>query len=94
MRLMKDYILIKREEYKRDTSILIPQNVDEDLTRGKVFAVGPGLRNADGKEIPVQVKEGDIILFATSVLDECPTVREKGEEYLILPERQVWAIED
>lgn len=94
MKLMKDYMLVKREEYKRDTSILIPQNIEDDLTRGKVFNVGPGLRNADGKEIPVVVKIGDIILFATSIIEDCPTVREDGQEYLIIPERQVWAIEN
>ncbi|MDZ7833255.1 MAG: co-chaperone GroES [Desulfobacterales bacterium] len=66
IRPLNDRILVVREEEEKKTKggILIPDSAKEKPIRGKVVAVGPGKRDEKGKRIPMDVKEGDKILFA------------------------------
>lgn len=47
---------------KTSAGILLPEKSPQ-LNSGKVIAVGPGLRDREGKVIPVGVKEGDTVLL-------------------------------
>ncbi|GMH15168.1 hypothetical protein Nepgr_017009 [Nepenthes gracilis] len=47
---------------KTSTGILLPETSSK-LNSGKVVAVGPGIRDKEGKLIPVAVKEGDTVLL-------------------------------
>ncbi|PIN02436.1 Mitochondrial chaperonin [Handroanthus impetiginosus] len=47
---------------KTTAGILLPEK-SAKLNSGKVIAVGPGIRDKDGNNIPVAVKEGDTVLL-------------------------------
>lgn len=47
---------------KTTAGILLPETSSK-LNSGKVVAVGPGLRDKQGQNIPVSVKEGDTVLL-------------------------------
>ncbi|KAF3453114.1 hypothetical protein FNV43_RR05650 [Rhamnella rubrinervis] len=47
---------------KTNSGILLPEKTSK-LNSGKVVAVGPGIRDRDGKLIPVHVKEGETVLL-------------------------------
>ncbi|CAN1145083.1 10 kDa chaperonin, mitochondrial [Linum perenne] len=47
---------------KTTAGILLPEKTSK-LNSGKVVAVGPGIRDKEGKHIPVAVKEGDTVLL-------------------------------
>ena len=44
--------------------IVLPETAKEKPQKGIVLAIGPGDRDEDGKRIPMDVKEGDTVLFA------------------------------
>jgi len=44
--------------------IVLPETAKEKPQNGSVLAIGPGDRDEDGKRIPMDVKEGDTVLFA------------------------------
>ena len=44
--------------------IVIPDSAQEKPQRGRVLAAGPGRRDEDGERIPLDVQEGDEIVFA------------------------------
>ncbi|CAI0464097.1 unnamed protein product [Linum tenue] len=47
---------------KTTAGILLPEKTSK-LNSGKVVAVGPGLRDKNGNQIPVAVKEGETVLL-------------------------------
>jgi len=57
--------------------------------QGKVHAVGKGKRNEDGKLIPIEVKEGDRVLFGKYAGTE---IRIEGDEQLIVRENDILGI--
>ena len=84
-------IVVERVESEQKTAggIIIPDTVKEKPTEGKVLAAGPGHRGEDGKVTPLDVKEGDIVLFAKWGGTEV-TIGDK--EYLIMKEEDVLGI--
>ena len=56
---------------------------------GKVVAVGPGTRNEQGQLVPLDVKEGDRILFGKWSGTE---VKLDAEELLIMKESDIMGI--
>ena len=62
---LDDRVVIKREDEEKKTrgGIIIPDTAKEKPQRGKIVAVGPGKRDKDGKRIPLDVKNGDLVLF-------------------------------
>lgn len=87
-----DRVLVKRieeEEQKSAGGIIIPDTAKEKPQRGKVTAVGPGRIGDDGKRIPMEVKEGDEVLFGKYAGTD---VKIDGEEYLIMHESDILAI--
>ena len=44
--------------------IVIPDTAKEKPQEGEVLAVGPGKMTEDGKRIPLDVKVGDIVIYA------------------------------
>jgi chaperonin GroES len=79
----------KEGEKKLASGIIIPETLDrEKPAQGIVIAVGPG-KYEDGKRIPMQVKEGDLVLFSKYGFDE---VKIEGQEYYILAESNILGI--
>ncbi|WDN88650.1 chaperonin GroES [Desulfosarcina sp. BuS5] len=91
LRPLNDRILVKRVEEKAKTKggIIIPDSAKEKPAEGKVISVGNGKMNEDGKRIPVEIKEGDRIMFGKYSGSE---VKIDGEEYLIMREDDVLGI--
>ena len=67
--------------------IVLPETAKERPQRGRVLAVGHG-RYEDGKRIPLDVREGDEIVFSKYGATE---LKLDGEEVLILAERDILA---
>ncbi len=54
-----------------------------------MLAVGPGGRDEDGDRIPMDVSEGDVVVYSKYAGTE---LKHDGHEYLILSERDLLAI--
>src|SRR2546423_3660644 len=52
------------EEETTVSGIVLPDTAKEKPQRGRVLAVGPGPRDEDGKHIPMDVEEGDEVVFS------------------------------
>ena len=91
LRPLHDRILVQRieEEEQKFGGIIIPDSAKEKPQQGKVIAVGAGKADKDGKRIPLDVKEGDTILFGKYSGQE---VKVDGEDYLIMREDEVLAV--
>ena len=59
-------VVVEPIEQEEVTSggIVLPETAKEKPQKGTVLAIGPGDRDDDGKRIPMDVKEGDTVLFA------------------------------
>jgi chaperonin GroES len=88
---LHDRILVQRleEETKTKGGIIIPDTAKEKPAEGKIVAVGNGKIQEDGTKLPLEVKEGDRILFGKYAGTE---VKIEGEEYLIMREDDVLGI--
>jgi chaperonin GroES len=71
--------------------IVLPDTAKEKPQKGKVLSVGPGDRDEDGKRIPLDVKENDVVLFAKYSGTE---IKFEGKKILILRESDLLAIID
>ena len=91
VRPLHDRIVVQRLEdgEQQVGGIIIPDSAKEKPQQGKVAAVGAGKADKDGKRIPLDVKEGDTILFGKYSGQE---VRVDGEDYLIMREDEVLAV--
>jgi chaperonin GroES len=90
-RPLHDRVLIRRVEPEATTmgGIIIPDTAREKPIEGEVIAVGPGARGEDGKVHPLDVKEGDRVLFAKWSGTE---VRLEGEELMIMTESDIMGL--
>jgi chaperonin GroES len=84
-------VLIKVLDSEEKTSggIIIPDTAKEKPQEGEVVAVGPGAKNEDGKLTPMDVKNGDIVLFGKWSGTE---VKIDGKEYSIMKESDIMGI--
>ena len=66
IRPLGDKLVIKVIEDTEQTSggIFIPDSAKEKPQKGEVVAVGPGKTLDDGKKEEMEVKVGDVVLFA------------------------------
>ena len=55
---------VLEEEQVTVGGIVLPDTAKEKPQRGKVLSVGPGARDEDGKHVPMDVAEGDEIIFS------------------------------
>lgn len=89
---LADHILIEpiKEEEKTKTGILLPQTAEKERPeQGKVIAVGQGKKSRDGKITPLEIKVGDVVLFAKYGPTE---IKINNKEYLIAKEEDILAI--
>ena len=87
---LNDRILVKRiEDEQRSTGgIIIPDTAKEKPLQARVISTGPG-RWEKGERIPMEVKEGDLILIGKYGGTE---IKVDGEDHLILREDEVLAM--
>ena len=88
---LNDRVLVKRLEEVQVTKggIYIPDTAKEKPVEGKVISVGPGKVNDQGNRVPLNLKEGDKILFGRYAGSE---IKIEGEEYLMMREDDILAI--
>lgn len=91
VRPLHDRIIVERLEEGEQVvgGIIIPDTAKEKPQQGKVIAAGRGKSKDDGKVIPLDVKEGDTILFGKYSGQE---IKIDGEDYLIMREDEVLAV--
>jgi chaperonin GroES len=87
---LEDKILFEANEAETTTAsgIVIPDTAKEKPQEGKVLAVGPGRYDDNGKRIPIDVVEGDVVIYSKYGGTE---VKYAGKEYLLLSARDVLA---
>jgi chaperonin GroES len=88
-----DRVVLKivEQEEKTRGGILLPDTAKEKPQKGEVLAVGTGKLLDNGEKIPLDVKVGDKIIFGRYSGTE---VKIEGEEYLIVSERDILAVDN
>lgn len=88
---LHDRILVRRneEEEQQQGGIIIPDTAKEKPQEATVLAVGSGRVSDDGKVQPLDVKEGDRVVFGKYAGTE---VKVDGEELLIIREDDVLGV--
>ncbi|MCX6539728.1 MAG: co-chaperone GroES [Acidobacteria bacterium] len=88
---LHDRIIVKRIEEGEQVvgGIIIPDSAKEKPQQGKVIAVGAGKIDDKGKRTPLDVKDGDKILFGKYSGQE---IKLDGEEFLIMREDEVLGV--
>src|SRR5256884_9915169 len=63
---LEDKILVQASEAEATTAsgLVIPDTAKEKPQEGKVLAVGPGRVDDKGNRVPVDVKEGDNVIYS------------------------------
>ena len=91
IRPLHDRVLVRRieEDAKSPGGIIIPDTAKEKPMEGEVLAVGGGVRDDNGKLVPLDVKKGDRILFGKWSGTE---VTVNGEELVIMRESDVMGV--
>ena len=86
IRPLSDRVLVEPQEAQTKTAagIYIPDSAQEKPQQGKVIAVGPGK-----KDEPMEVKEGDVVLYGKYAGTE---IEYEGEKYLVMRQSDVVAI--
>jgi chaperonin GroES len=85
-----DRVVIKRVEAedKTKSGIVLPSQAKEQPQMATVVAVGPG-GMVDGKEIKMEVKVNDTVIFSKYAGTE---IKYEGEEYTIVSQRDILAV--
>ncbi|MGL4371741.1 MAG: co-chaperone GroES [Alphaproteobacteria bacterium] len=90
-RPLHDRVLVKRTEAEEKTAggIIIPDTAKEKPMEGEVVAVGPGARSEDGKVLPMDVKQGDRILFGKWSGTE---IKLGAQDYIVMKESDIMGV--
>ncbi len=91
LRPLGDRVVIQptpREEMTK-SGIVLPDTAKEKPQEGTVLSAGPGRLTDEGKREPMDVKEGDKVLYAKYAGTE---FKVDGEELLIVSQKDILAI--
>lgn len=92
IRPLQDRIIVERVEEETTTAggIIIPDTVSKEKPQeGKIIAAGKGKVTPEGKVLPLDVKEGDLVLFGKYAGSE---IKIDGVEYLIMREDDILGV--
>jgi chaperonin GroES len=91
IRPLHDRVIVKRVEAERTTAsgIVIPDSAGEKPDQGEVLAVGPGKRDDNGKQIALDVKVGDRVLFGKYAGQ---AVKVDGQEVMVMREEDIMGV--
>jgi chaperonin GroES len=95
IRPLGDRIVVRRHESEEKTAggLFLPDSAKNKPQRGKVLSVGPGHLSKDGKRRPLQVKEGDTVIFTSWAGDEFKENRSR-DTILLMREEDILAVVD
>jgi chaperonin GroES len=77
------------QEEKSSGGVIIPDTAKEKPMQGKVVAVGDGAKGDDGKKVPLDVKEGDTVLYGKWSGTE---INLDGQTVLVMRESDVMGV--
>ena len=88
---LQDRVIIRRIEEGEQIrgGILIPDTAKEKPQEGEVIAVGAGKKLDNGERVPLDIKEGDRVLFGKYAGTE---IKLDGDEYLIMREDDILGV--
>lgn len=91
IRPLHDRVVVKRLEENENmrNGLYIPDSAKEKPQEGEVVAVGKGKRTDEGKQLPMDVKVGDRILFGKYSGND---IKLDGNEYLIMREDEILGV--
>lgn len=91
LRPLGDRVVIRVLEQEERTrgGIVLPDTAKEKPQQGEVVAVGSGAVMENGERRPLEVKEGDRVLFSKYAGTE---IKIEGEEIMVLSERDILAV--
>lgn len=92
LRPLQDHIIVEAldEMETHSSGLIIPDTVSKEKPqKGKVLAVGPGKLDDNGKRMPMDVSEGDTVLFSKYGPTE---IKIDGRELLVLNQSDVLAV--
>jgi chaperonin GroES len=76
------------EEQTTASGLVLPDTAKEKPQKGKIVAIGDGKLDDNGKRIPLEVKEGDEVLYSKYGGTE---IKIDGDDLLVLRESDVLA---
>ena len=88
-----DKVVVKpaKAEEKTESGIILPGSAQEKPHQGTVVAVGPGTRDDKGNHMPLDVKEGDRVIYGKfGGVD----LKYDNEEYVVLSEKDILVVLD
>lgn len=90
LRPLGDKVVLKymEPEEKTKSGIILPDRAKEKPQEAVVVAVGPG-KEEDGKLVPMQVKEGDKVIYTKYAGTE---IKFEDEEYVIVGQSDIIAV--
>ena len=90
-RPLHDRVVVRRVDSEEKTAggIILPDTAQEKPSEGEIVAVGSGARGDDNAIVPLEVKEGDRVLFGKWSGTE---VKINGEDVLIMKESDIMGI--
>ncbi|MBF6612372.1 MAG: co-chaperone GroES [Chloroflexi bacterium] len=91
IRPLGDRVVVKAAEREEQTKsgLYLPDTAKEKPQEAIVVAVGPGKLQDNGTRTPIDLKEGDRILFSKYAGTE---IKQGDEEYLILRDSDILAV--
>jgi chaperonin GroES len=95
VRPLGDRVIVRRQEADQKTArgIYLPDSAQKKPQFGKVIAVGNGKLLKDGTRRPLQLKEGDTVVFTTWAGDEFKETK-GGDNLLVMREEDILAVLD
>jgi len=87
-----DKVVVQRTEAEETTAggIVLPDSAQQKPAEGRVLSVGDGRLSSDGTRAPLQVQDGDRVLFASYAGTE---IEVDGQSLLILSEADILAVQ-
>lgn len=91
IRPLHDRVVVRRMEEERTSAggIMIPDSATEKPIQGEVIAIGKGKILDSGETRPLDVKEGDRVLFGKYSGTE---VKIEGEDLLVMREEDIMGV--
>ncbi len=89
---LSDHVVVRtldQEEEPDGSPIVLPESVEQEMLVGKVLSVGDGHLLPDGRRVPLEVHEGDRVLFPHYAGQ---TVQVNGRRLRILREADILAV--
>ncbi|NQY75070.1 MAG: co-chaperone GroES [Candidatus Margulisbacteria bacterium] len=87
-----DRVIIEPESAEKTTEsgIVLPESAQEKPQTGKVVSIGTGRVTEDGKNVPISVKEGDVVIYAKYGGTE---IKMENKDYVFLKSDDILAVQ-